>query len=404
MLGPFLAMFSQKGSCMYSGQLIFAQLMDFVPRHEFNACVRRYRGEHRIRKLSCRDQFLAMVFAQLTYRESLRDVATCLRALGSKQYHAGFRSSISRSTLADANERRDWRIYHDFAQVLIRRARQLYAHEPLALALQQTIYALDSTVIELCLSLFPWAHSQRDKAAIKLHTLLDLRGAIPCFVRFSTAKTADSSVLDQITLEPGSYYIMDRGYNDFRRLLRWTQAGAFFVVRCRSNITFVRGLSRPVDRSSGLRSDQQVRFRDRRTRKHYPQRIRRITFYDVAHRRRFILLTNAFHLPALTIPQLYKQRWQIELFFKWIKQHLRIKHFFGRSPNAIKTQVWIAISAYVPVAILKRELKLERSLYEILQILSITLFEKTSDFRAHLQQNHQISDSQLRNQLRLFDF
>jgi hypothetical protein len=272
---------------MFAGQLLFAELMNFLPRHEFNACVRRYRGEYRARSLSCRDQFLAMAFAQLTYRESLRDVEICLRALGSKRYHAGFRSPISRSTLADANERRDWRIYHDFAQVLIGRARQLYAHEPLAVALQQTVYALDSTVIELCLSLFPWAHSQRQKAAIKLHTLLDLRGSIPCFVRVSTAKTADSSVLDHLLPEPGSFYIMDRGYNDFARLLRWTQAGAFFVVRCRSNITFVRGASRAVDREGGLRSDQRVRFRDRRTRKHYSQWLRRITFYDVEHRRRF---------------------------------------------------------------------------------------------------------------------
>jgi hypothetical protein len=389
---------------MYTGQLIFAQLMEFLPRHEFNPCVRRYRGEFRARGLSCRDQFLAMAFAQLTYRESLRDVETCLRSLGSKLYHAGFRSTISRSTLADANLRRDWRIYHDFAQVLIGHARKLYAQEPLAVALERTVYALDSTVIELCLSLFPWAHSQRQKAAIKLHTLLDLRGNIPCFVRVSTAKTADSTVLDQLMPEPGSFYVMDRGYNDFARLWRWTQAGAFFVVRCRSNITFVRGASQAVDRDSGLRSDQRVRFRDRRTRKHYPQRIRRVTFYDVEHRRRFILLTNAFHLPALTIPQLYKCRWQVELFFKWIKQHLRIKHFFGRSPNAIKTQVWIAISTYVLVAILKRELKIDRSLYEILQILSITLFEKTPDFRGHLQQNYQIPETQPPNQLTLFDF
>lgn len=389
---------------MYSGQLIFAHLMDFVPRHEFNACVRRYRGERGVRSLSCRDQFLAMAFAQLTYRESLRDVETCLRALGSKRYHAGFRGTISRSTLADANERRDWRIYHDFAQVLIQRARQLYASEPFAVALQQTTYALDSTMIELCLSLFPWAHSQGQKAAIKLHTLLDLRGNIPCFVRVSPAKTADSSVLDQLLPEAGSFYVMDRGYNDFARLLRWTQAGAFFVVRCRSNITFRRGASQEVDRSSGLRSDQLVRFRDRRTCQRYPDRIRRVTFYDGDHRRRFILLTNAFHLPAILIPQLYNCRWQIELFFKWVKQHLRIKHFFGRSTNAIKTQVWIAISTYVLVAILKRELGLDRSLYEILQILSITLFEKTPDFRAFFQQNHQIQTTQLPNQLPLFDF
>jgi transposase len=389
---------------MHSGQLIFAQLMDFFPRHEFNACVRRYRGNYRSRNLSCRDQFLAMIFAQLTYRESLRDVETCLRAMAPKLYHAGFRSTISRSTLADANERRDWRIYHDFAQVLIRHARILYAEQPLAVALQHTVYALDSTVIELCLSLFPWAHSQRQKGAIKLHTLLDVRGNIPSVIRISTAKTADSTVLDHLTPEPGSFYIMDRGYNDFARLRRWTEAGAFFVVRCRKNITFSRRARRVVDRTTGLRSDHTVGFKDRRTKKNYPQSIRRLTFYDVKHRRRFILLTNAFQLPALAIPQLYKCRWQVELFFKWIKQHLRIKHFFGTSPNAVKTQVWIAISAYVLVVILKRELKLERSQYEILQILSLALFEKTPDLTTFLQQSGTHLPAQSPNQLPLFDF
>ena len=349
---------------MHEGRLVFAQLMDLLPKREFQQCVDRYRGHYRQRRFSCRDQFLAMVFAQLTYRESLRDVEICLRVMDGKLYHAGFRGKISRSTLADANERRDWRIFHDFAQVLIARARRLYANEPLGTALAQTVYALDSTTIELCLSLFPWAHSQGQKAAIKLHTLLDLRGNIPCFVRLSTAKTADSRILDQLLPEPGSFYIMDRGYNDFARLHRWTQAGAFFVVRCRSNITFVRSVSHEVDRSTGLRSDQTVRFRDRRTAKHYPLPLRRVTFYDLENRRRFILLTNAFQLPSLAVPQLYKSRWQIELFFKWVKQHLRIKHFFGQSPNAVKTQIWIAISAYVLVAILKRELKIERSLYE----------------------------------------
>jgi hypothetical protein len=389
---------------MYSGQLIFAQLMDFLPRHEFNACVRRYRGDYRARGLSCRDQFLAMAFAQLTFRESLRDVETCLRALGSKRYHAGFRSRISRSTLADANERRDWQIYRDFAHVLIAHARRLYASERLEVALAQTVYALDSTTIELCLSLFPWAHSQRRKAAIKLHTLLDLRGNIPCFIRLSTAKTADSKLLDALLPEAGSFYIMDRGYNDFARLHRWTQAGAFFVVRCRRNLTFVRSASRPVERDTGLRSDQTVGFRDRRTAKTYPLPLRRVTFFDRQHRRRFILLTNAFHLPALTIPQLYKCRWQVELFFKWVKQHLRIKHFFGHSPNAVKTQIWIAISTYVLVAILKRELKIERSLHEILQILSLTLFEKAADLPSLLQANHQLPITSLPNQLSLFDF
>jgi hypothetical protein len=389
---------------MFAGQLIFARLMEFVPRHEFNACVRRYSGDYRARGLSCRDQFLAMAFAQLTYRESLRDVETCLRSFGPKLYHAGFRTRISRSTLADANERRDWRIYHDLAQVLIRRARTLYANEPLAVALDNTIYALDSTVIELCLSLFPWAHSQRQKAAIKLHTLMDVRGNIPCVVRISPAKTSDSTVLDQLVPEPGSFYIMDRGYNDFRRLLRWAQAGAFFVVRGRRNITFVRRARRAVERATGLRSDHTVTFQDRRTKKHYPQPLRRVTFYDQERQRRFILLTNAFHLPAVVVPQLYKCRWQVELFFKWIKQHLRIKHFFGNSPNAVKSQVWIAISAYVLVAIVKRELRLTRSQYEILQILSVSLFEKTPDLQAHLQQTVPYSPDCNPNQLPLFDF
>jgi hypothetical protein len=389
---------------MYEGRFVFAQLMDFFPKREFQQCVDRYRGSYRVRQFSCRDQFLAMVFAQLTARDSLRDVETCLRAMHEKLYHVGFRSTVARSTLARANEQRDWRIYHDFAQVLIGQARKLYANEPFAVALNRTVYALDSTVIELCLSLFPWAHSQRQKAAIKLHTLLDLRGNIPCFVRLSTAKVSDSKVLDLIVPEPGSYYVMDRGYNDFARLLRWTLIGAFFVVRCRKNITFVRRERREVDRSTGLRSDHTVVFQDRRTRKHYPQPLRRVTYFDVEHRRRFILLTNAFHLPALAIPQLYKCRWQIELFFKWIKQHLRIKHFLGQSPNAVKTQVWIAISAYVLVAILKRELKLERSQNEILQILSITLFEKTADLKALLTQPVPDSDTTRSNQLRLFDF
>jgi hypothetical protein len=389
---------------MYSGELIFAQLMNFLPRHEFNACVRRYRGDRHTKSFSCRDQFLAMVFAQLTYRDSLRDVETCLRAMAPKLYHAGFRGKIARNTLARANELRDWRIYHDFAQVLIRQARALYAEQSLAVDLEQTVYALDSTVIELCLSLFPWAHSQRRKGAVKLHTLLDLRGNIPCFVRVSTAKTADSAILSELSPEPGSFYIMDRGYNDFVRLHHWTQVGAFFVVRCRKNIKFVRKASREVDRSTGMRSDQTVDFKDRRTQRGYPQSLRRVTFFDVEHQRRFILLTNAFHLPASAVPQLYKCRWQVELFFKWIKQHLRIKHFFGTSPNAVKTQVWIAISAYVLVAILKRELKLERSQYEILQILSIALFEKTPDLKAFLTQTVPQPTTSCHNQLPLFDF
>ena len=389
---------------MHEGRLVFAQLMDFVPKREFQQCVDRYRGNRRLRQFSCRDQFLSMLFAQLTYRESLRDVETCLRAMGEKLYHAGFRGRAARSTLADANEHRDWRIYHDFAQILIRRARRLYAQQAFDAVLERTTYALDSTTIELCLSLFPWAHSQRQKAAVKLHTLLDLHGNIPCFIRLSTTKTADSAMLDQLIPEAGSFYVMDRGYNDFARLRRWTDAHAFFVVRCRRNITFTRSASRAVDCTTGLRSDQTVRFRDRRTRKHYPYALRRVTFYDAAKRRRFILLTNAFHLPALSVPQLFKHRWQVELFFKWIKQHLRIKHFFGNSPNAVKTQVWIAITAYVLAAILRRELQIERSLHEILQILSVSLFEKPPDLRAFLQQQHPITNSDCPNQLPLFDF
>lgn len=388
---------------MYEGRFVFAHLMDYFPKREFQQCVDRYQGDQRKPPFSCRDQFLAMTYAQLASRESLRDVETCLNAMRDKLYHVGFRGQVSRSTLARANERRDWRIYRDFAETLIGRARKLYAREPLAVALARTVYALDSTVIELCLSLFPWAHSQRRKAAVKLHTLLDVRGNIPCFVRFSTAKVADSRVLDDLVPEPGSYYVMDRGYNDFKRLYRWELAKAFFIVRCRKNITFVRRGRRDIDRTSGLRSDQTVRFKDRRTNKHYPRPLRRVTFYDVEHRRRFILLTNAFHLPALAIPRLYKCRWRIELFFKWIKQHLRIKRFLGRSPNAMKTQVWIAIGAYVLVALLKRELKIDRSLNEILQILSVSLFERVPQITALLRKNAPHSDSGDHNQLRLFD-
>jgi hypothetical protein len=389
---------------MYAGGLIFAQLMQFLPRHAFNACVRRYQGERRVREFSCRDQFLCMAFAQLTGRESLRDIETCLRALSSKLYHAGFRSRIARSTLADANERRDWRIYADFAQILITRARQLYAQESLGVELDAAAYALDSSIIELSLGLFPWAHSQRQKAAIKLHTLLDLHGNIPTFVRVSTAKTSDAAMLDELLIEPGAYYVLDRGYNDFERLHHLSQAGAFFVVRVRKNITFRRQRSLIVDRTTGLRSDQIVLFRDRRTHAKYPQPLRRITFMDLPTQRRFRLLTNDFTLNALSVPQLYHRRWQIELFFKWIKQHLRIRRFLGQSPNAVKTQIWIAVSVYVSVAIMKRELHLERSLYEILQILSVTLFENEPLFPLLSQRTVPFLKDQSPNQLPLFDF
>ena len=362
---------------MHSGQMIFAQLMEFLPRHEFNACVRRYGGDRRPRGFSCRDQFLCLAFAQLTYRRSLRDIETCLRSLGAKLYHAGFRGNISRSTLADANQVHDWRIFADFAQVLIRRARQLYAHDPLAVTLEQTVYALDSTTIDLCLSLFPWAKFRRRKGAVKLHTLLDLRGSIPSFVHISHGKMHDVNVLDLLPIEPGAFYVMDRGYVDFARLRRFTQHSAFFVTRAKRNLDFTRRARRKVDKTTGLRSDQTINLAGVKSSQLHPEPLRRVAFYDADNNRRFVFLTNNFTLPALTIPALYKSRWQVELFFKWIKQHLRIKAFFGTNPNAVKTQVWTAISVYVLVAIIKRELKVERSLYEILQILSLTLFDCT---------------------------
>jgi hypothetical protein len=345
-----------------------------------------------------------LAFAQLTGRESLRDIETCLRAVSPKLYHAGFRARVARSTLADANERRDWRIYADFAQVLIARARQLYVREPFEAELAATAYALDSTIIELSLGLFPWAHSQRAKAAIKLHTLLDLQANIPTFVRISRTKTSDAALLDELPLEAGAYYVLDRGYNDFGRLHRLTQAGAFFVVRIRRNITFRRRRSHPVDRTAGLRCDQAVVFADRRTHAKYPPPLRRIVFVDLSTGRRFRLLTNEFRLPAETIAQLYRCRWQVELFFKWVKQHLRVRRFLGRSPNAVKTQIWIAVSVYVLVAIIRRELGVKRSLYEILQILSVTLFENQPLFTLLSQAPLPDFNSLDRNQLPLFDF
>jgi hypothetical protein len=388
---------------MHVGQLVFAQLMDFLPRHQFNACVRRYRGDRRERGFSCRDQFLCLAFAQLTFRESLRDIETCLRALEAKLYHAGFRGRVSRSTLADASRAHDWRIYADFAQVLIGRARQLYADEPLAVELQQTVYALDSTTIDLCLSLFPWAPFRRKKGAVKLHTLLDLRGSIPCFVHISHGKMHDVQALDFVPIEPGAFYVMDKGYVDFRRLYRFTQSSAFFVTRGKRNLDATRRERRAVDKNTGLRSDQTIVLAGPKSSRLYPDPLRRIVFYDAEHQRRFVFLTNNFALPALTIARLYKCRWQVELFFKWIKQHLRIKAFYGTSDNAVKTQVWIAISVYVLVAIVKKELRIDRSLYEILQILSLTLFEKTPIFTALCEPLAPNCESTFPNQLTLFD-
>jgi len=388
---------------VFEGQFVFTQLMDLLPRREFNACVNRYQGDRRLRGFSCRDQFLCLAFAQLTYRESLRDVETCLRAMGSKLYHAGFRGKVWRSTLADANRTHDWRIFADFAQTLIRRARQLYAQEPLAVELEQTIYALDSTTIDLCLRLFPWARFRRRKGAVKLHTLVDIRGSIPCFIHVSHGKMHDVNVLDSLPIEPGAFYVMDRGYVDFQRLHRFTLCGAFFVTRGKRNLDFTRRTRRPVDKTTGLRSDRTIVLAGPKSSQLYPDPLRRITFYDTEHQRRLVFLTNNFALPAITIARLYKCRWQVELFFKWIKQHLRIKAFYGRNGNAVKTQVWIAISVYVLIAILRKELRLDRTMYEILQILSLTLFEKTPIFEALSRPIEPNLQSCLPNQRMLFD-
>jgi hypothetical protein len=389
---------------MHAGRIIFSQIMDFIPLHEFHKCVRRYQGQHRLRRFSCYDQFLCMAFAQLTYRESLRDIEICLRAMQPKLYHAGFRGKASRSTLADANEKRDWRIYADFAHVLIRTARALYVTEDFGLELQQTTYALDSTTIDLCLSLFPWAHFRKHKGAIKLHTLMDLCGNIPSFIDITHGKIHDIAILNQLVLEPGAFYIMDRGYIDFGQLYRFTQESAFFVIRAKKNLDYSRRSYRPVDPSTGLRSDQTIVLTGPKTSKLYPDPLRRITYFDVETKRRFVFLTNNFTLPALTIALLYKYRWQIELFFKWIKQHLRIKAFYGTSKNAVKSQIWIAISIYVLVAIIKKQLKIERSLNEILQILSITLFENTSLLQVLTNTESQKEEEQVCNQLNLFNF
>lgn len=388
---------------MFEGQFVFSQLLEFLPRREFNACVSKYGGNRRLRGFSCRDQFLCLGFAQLTYRESLRDIETCLRSLGSKLYHVGFRGKISRSTLADASRAHDWRIYADFAQVLIGRARQLYADEPLSVDLERTVYALDSTTIDLCLSLFPWAPFRRHKAAIKLHTLLDLRGNIPCFIHISHGKTHDVTALDYLTIEPGAFYVMDRGYVDFLRLYRFEQASAFFVTRSKKNLAYTRRARREVDKTTGLRSDQTIVLAGPKSSRLYPDPLRKIVFCDLTLNRRFVFLTNNFKLSALTIAQLYKSRWQIELFFKWIKQHLRINAFYGNTDNAVKTQIWIAISVYVLVAIVKKELGIDRSLNEILQILSLTLFEKTPIFQHLTESTVQNAEVTFPNQRTLFD-
>jgi len=389
---------------MYTGRIIFSQLMDFVPKSDFEKCVQQYQGNYRIRKFSCYDQYLCMAFAQLTYRESLRDIETCLRAMQSKLYHAGIRGNVSKSTLSDANENRDWRIYADFSLVLIQIARKLYVDDDFGVKLEQIAYVLDSSTIDLCLSLFPWARFRRYKAAIKLHTLLDLRGNIPCFICITDGKTHDVNILDKLALEPGAFYIMDRGYIDFARLYVFTSSLAFFVIRAKKNLDFNRRSYRLVDKSTGLRCDQTIVLKGRKSSEQYPAPLRRISYYDAENKKRFVFLTNNFTLPALTIAQLYKCRWQVELFFKWVKQHLRIKAFFGTSMNAVKTQIWIAISVYVLVAIVKKQLNLDRSMNEILQILSITLFEKVSIFQVLTEFSLQNQICESCNQLSFKDF
>lgn len=361
---------------MNIGKTVFSQVMDFLPIYEFRKCIARYNGDYQKKSFSCHDQYLCMAFAQLTYRESLRDIEVCLRSRREKLYHLGIRGKISKSTLADANEKRDWRIYADFCAILIREARRLYAGDDFDVELAHTAYALDSTTIDLCLSLFPWAAFRKSKAAVKMHTLIDLRGNIPSFIEITDGKVHDVNILDVLTPEPGSFYIMDRGYLDFERLYVLTQMLSFFVIRSKRNIKVRRIYSHPIDKSTGLKYDQTVMLVSRQSIDRYPDKLRQVKYYDAEKDRLLIFLTNNFFIPAITVADLYRCRWQVELFFKWIKQHLRIKAFYGTSKNAVKTQIWIAISVYVLVAIIKKRLNLDVSLYTILQILSVTAFEK----------------------------
>ena len=388
---------------MYTGKLIFAQAMDYLPQHTLRRCIQRYDGNKNIKFFTCQDQYRCMAFAQLTYRESLRDIEACLKAQSNKLYHMGIRSKVARSTLAEANEKRDWRIYADLAQSLIQTARRLYANEDLGLELNNTVYALDATTIDLCLSVFPWAQFRRTKAAIKLHTLLDLRGNIPSFIHISDGKLHDVNVLDILLPEPGAFYIMDRGYLDYDRLYQLHKDQAFFVIRAKSNLKFRRIYSHHVDKSIGLRCDQTIMLTGFYANQRYPEKLRRIKFYDTKTKKHLVFLTNNFHLPAFTITELYRYRWQVELFFKWIKQHLRIKSFFGTSDNAVKTQVWIAVSVYVLIAIIKKQLKIKASLYSILQILSLTMFETTPLNQLLTGFDKNMIDQENINQLNLFE-
>lgn len=386
---------------MNSGKTIFAQLMDFLPAYEFRQCVERYNGNYKIKSFTCLDQFLCMAFAQLTYRESLRDIQACLRAAKQKLYHMGIRGKVSRNTLANANQVRDWRIYADFAQVLIGTARDLYAKDDFGLHLEQTVYALDATTIDLCLSLFPWAKFRKHKGAVKMHTLLDLRGNIPTAIIITDGKVHDVKALDNIVIEAGAIYIMDRGYLDFKRLYAMHQSLGFFVTRAKRNFDFRRLYSLPVDKSTGVQCDQIILLNGFYAKKDYPGKLRRIRYFDADNNKTLVFITNNFTLPALTIADLYRCRWQVELFFKWIKQHLRIKAFYGTTENAVKTQIWIAISVYVLVAIVKKRLKLDQSLYSILQILSVTLFEKTQIYQAFSEIDSSVSNDDGYNQLNL---
>jgi transposase len=387
---------------MYSGPLVFAQIMDFMPLKAFQRCVTKYQGNSSVKHFTCMDHFRIMAFAQLTYRESLRDIEACLRAQSKKLYHMGIRSNVSRSTLAEANEIRDWHIYADFANHLISIARKLYQKEPMAVELQDTVYALDATTIDLCLSLFPWAHFRKAKGAVRLHTLMDLRGNIPSFIHISDGKLHEVNVLDIIPLEAGAFYIMDRGFLDFSRLYAVTQTSAFFVTRAKSNLKCRRLYSHAAEKSTGVICDQTILLTIPKSAGDYPDKLRRVRYYDTETEKTLVFLTNNFLLPAVTIAQLYKQRWQIELFFKWIKQNLRIKSFYGNSENAVKTQIWIAVSVYLIVAIIKKRLNIQESLYTILQVLSVSLFERTSMFQLLTFYDYKTETSINDNQLNLF--
>ena len=390
---------------MYTGRLIFSQLMDFLPMHQFRRCVEKYHGNYRMRSFSCLDQFLSMAFAQLSYRESLRDIESCLRAMHTKLYHLGIRTRVSKSTLAYANEHRDWRIYADFAQVLIHIARELYRNDDFGVELDETVYALDASTIDLCLSLFPWARFRKTKGAVKLHTLLDLRGSIPSFISITEGNVHDVNVLNELIPQPGAFYIMDRGYLDFERLYLLHQCMSFFVIRSKTNTQFRRLYSHRIDKATGLRCDQTIVLTGVDTKKHYPDKLRRVKFFDEQNNRSFSFLSNNFLIPALVVAELYRCRWQVELFFTWIKQHLRIKGFYGTSENAVKTQIWTAVSVYVLVAIVKKQLRLhDMSLYTILQILSVSLFEKNSLLQILTDSRYRNITRSCSNQLKLFDY